>query len=80
VFPVPAESAWIPAVVVTNSQLGVNQIHPSNPLPSGIQDSANIDNPTTAAITATTPTLEEVSIVHQTRGGGTSCTWWVMHI
>jgi hypothetical protein len=61
VFLVPAESASIPAVVVTNSQLGVDQIHSSNPLPSGIQDSADIDNPTAA------PTLEEVYVVHQTR-------------
>ncbi len=65
-FPVPAESALIPTVVVTNSQLGVDQIHPSNPLPSGIQDSADIDNPTAAAIAAAAPTLE-VSVVHQTR-------------
>jgi hypothetical protein len=67
VFPVPAESASIPAVVGTNSQLGVDQIHPSNSLPSGIQDSADIDNPTAAAIAAAAPTLEEVSVVHQTR-------------
>jgi hypothetical protein len=67
VFLVPAESASIPAVVVTNSQLGVDQIHSSNPLPSGIQDSADIDNPTAAAIAAAAPTLEEVYVVHQTR-------------
>jgi hypothetical protein len=54
-------------VVVTNSQLGVDQIHPSNPLPSGNQDSADIDNPTVVAIAAAAPTLEEVFIVHQTR-------------
>lgn len=66
VVPGPAESALIPAAVVVSSQLGVDQIHPSDPLPSGIQDSADIDNPTPAAIAAAAPTLEEVSVVHQT--------------
>jgi translation initiation factor 4G len=65
VVPGPAESALIPAAVVVSSQLGVDQIHPSDPLPSGIQDSADIDNPTPAAIAAAAPTLEEVSVVHQ---------------
>ncbi len=80
-FPVPAESALIPALVVTNSQLGVDQIHPSNSLPSGIQDSADIDNPTAAAIAVAALRLEEVSVVHQTRQKegppvlGGSCTY-----
>ncbi len=66
VVPGPSESALIPAAAVVSSQLGVDQIHPSIPLPSGIQGRADIDNPTPAAIAAAAPTLEEVSVVHQT--------------
>ncbi len=65
-FLVPTEFASIPTVIVTSSQLKVDKlIHLSNPLPFGIQDSADIDNPIAATVVTTTPTLKEVFVVHQ---------------